>query len=125
IWNLVFPQFIRDVGTGENPPMAKPGIDTGMGLERMATVMQKSDSVFETDVLATLMARSKAALAGGSRAETGDRPHRIIADHARAATFMVSDGVVPSNEGRGYILRRLIRRATRQTALFGDARPIV
>ena len=127
IWNLVFPQFMRNV-TGENPPMAKPGIDTGMGFERMAVVMQEKGSNYETDLFAPLMRHASELLRldrSPRSAKEKERAQRIAADHARAAAFMVSDGMLPSNEGRGYVLRRIIRRAVRQTAAFGDAFPIV
>jgi len=127
IWNLVFPQFVRDPQSGENPPMARPGIDTGMGLERMCSALQGKDSVFDIDIFADIISQVKQGLEHSTVVSDADmqRSHKIIADHTRAATFMVADGIVPSNEGRGYILRRLIRRATRQTALYGKAFPIV
>jgi len=125
IWNLVFPQFMRSTATGENPPMAKPGIDTGMGLERVLTALQDRDSLFETDLFEP-RARGAAALMKQKEASpVAVRARRIVADHVRASAFLVSDGVLPSNEGRGYVLRRLIRRAVRQTALFGEAFPVV
>jgi alanyl-tRNA synthetase len=127
IWNLVFPQFMRNV-SGENPPMAKPGIDTGMGFERMAVVMQDKGSNYETDLFAPLMHKTAELLRlerSPRTAKEKERAQRIASDHARAAAFMVSDGMIPSNEGRGYVLRRIIRRAVRQTAAFGDAFPIV
>ena len=125
IWNLVFPQFMRSTATGENPPMAKPGIDTGMGLERVLTALQQKDSLFETDLFGPLASGAGALMKHREDSPVAVRARRIVADHVRASTFLVSDGVIPSNEGRGYVLRRLIRRAVRQTALFGEAFPVV
>lgn len=126
IWNLVFPQFIRNQA-GDNPAMAAPGIDTGLGLERLAAVMQQKGSIFETDLFEPIMMQARELMRitdGRNRAEV-TRATRIVADHVRAAAFMISDGILPSNEGRGYVLRRLIRRAVRQTALFGEPNPVV
>lgn len=128
IWNLVFPQFMRDPTTGENPPMAKPGIDTGMGLERISAAVQGKETMFETDIFLPLIEQVAEQLhLSSSMKDSGllRRAQRIIADHSRAAAFIVCDGVTPSNEGRGYVLRRIIRRAVRQTALFGEACPVV
>ena len=96
--------------------MAKPGIDTGMGLERLATVMQGKNNIFETDLFAPILEKTGEFLV--PRGKESERAYRIVADHSRAATFMIHDGVMPSNEGRGYVLRRLIRRATRFAALM-------
>ncbi|MEK7764609.1 MAG: alanine--tRNA ligase-related protein, partial [bacterium] len=124
VWNLVFPQFIRDAD-GNNPKMPAPGIDTGMGFDRLVAVLQEKDSVFATDLFEPLMRKSAEILKTGETTAAAATAQRIAADHARAATFLFNDGIVPSNEGRGYVLRRLIRRAVRQTALFGEARPII
>ncbi|HEY8713876.1 MAG TPA: alanine--tRNA ligase, partial [Candidatus Acidoferrum sp.] len=118
IWNLVFMQFNRDV-SGALTPLPKPSIDTGAGLERLAAVIQGKLSNFDTDLFVPLI--EKAAQLTGSRTgmnEKSDASLRIIADHARAATFLVSDGVIPSNEGRGYVLRKIIRRALRHANLL-------
>ncbi len=121
IWNLVFMQFNRDA-SGKLNPLPKPSVDTGMGLERMTAVLEGKISNYDTDLFQPLIDRA-AELVGienaivekrtdGSMVTTDYRPSfRIIADHSRAATFLISDGVVPSNEGRGYVLRKIIRRA--------------
>jgi alanyl-tRNA synthetase len=119
IWNLVFMQFNRDAA-GRMTPLPRPSIDTGMGLERIAAVMQGKTSNFETDLLWPLIQRV-AGLAGkpyGARDED-DVSMRVIADHARAATFLIGDGVTPSNEWRGYVLRRIMRRAMRHGKMLG------
>ena len=101
-------------------PLPKPSVDTGMGLERIAAVMQKVHSVFEVDLLAKLV-RAAAALAGTEDLDNGSL--RVIADHIRSCTFLVVDGVAPSNEGRGYVLRRIIRRAIRHGYQLGIREP--
>ena len=127
IWNLVFMQFNRDT-SGKLTPLPKPCVDTGMGLERTACVLQGVISNYDTDLFVPLMKRA-AELCGVDFAREekleegkgGAASLRVIADHARAATFLVSDGVVPSNEGRGYVLRKIIRRAVRHAdSLFAD-----
>jgi alanyl-tRNA synthetase len=118
IWNLVFMQFNRDP-SGTLSPLPKPSIDTGAGLERLAAVVQGVISNFDTDLFRPLI--EKASALTGVRAgqdSTSDASLRIIADHSRAATFLVSDGVIPSNEGRGYVLRKIIRRALRHANLL-------
>ncbi len=118
IWNLVFMQFNRD-SSGKVALLPKPSIDTGAGLERVAAVIQGKLSNFDTDLFQPLI--QKAAELTGTRygkAPDSDASLRIIADHSRAATFLVSDGVVPSNEGRGYVLRKIIRRALRHANLL-------
>jgi alanyl-tRNA synthetase len=118
IWNLVFMQFNRD-SSGAVAPLPKPSIDTGAGLERLAAVIQGKLSNFDTDLFQPLI--QKAADLTGTRYgqdPDSDASLRIIADHSRAATFLVSDGVVPSNEGRGYVLRKIIRRALRHANLL-------
>ena len=115
IWNLVFMQFNQDK-QGHRTPLPKPNIDTGMGLERVAAIMQGKRTVYETDIFAPLVSRV-AGMTGKhfGKDEGVDRSIRVMAEHSRGITFLIADGVVPSNEGRGYVLRRLLRR----TALFG------
>lgn len=115
IWNLVFMQFFQDK-QGKRTPLPRPNIDTGMGLERITAVLQGKNSVYQTDIFQPLLARA-AELSGkkyGGNAED-DRSMRVVAEHGRAITFLIADGVLPANDGRGYVLRRLLRRA----ALFG------
>ena len=119
IWNLVFMQFERD-GDGTLHPLPKPSVDTGMGLERLAAVMQGVQSNYDTDVLKSLVEAAAAAVA----VKALDSPSlRVIADHIRACSFLVVDGVLPSNEGRGYVLRRIIRRAVRHGHKLGQDKP--
>jgi alanyl-tRNA synthetase len=125
IWNLVFMQFNRD-SSGALQPLPKSSVDTGAGLERLAAVLQDKVSNFDTDLFLPLV-HEAAALTGakpGASPDT-DASLRIIADHARAATFLISDGVVPANEGRGYVLRKILRRAIRHAGLLGAAEPIL
>ncbi len=115
IWNLVFMQYDRD-SQGNLTPLPRPSIDTGMGLERVASILQGVDSNYEIDLFKPIFAAiwKRAKVDPAQRAETANRTaSQVIADHIRAATFMVFDGVVPSNEGRGYVLRKIIRRALR------------
>jgi alanyl-tRNA synthetase len=128
IWNLVFMQFDRDV-SGKLNPLPKPSIDTGMGLERVTTVLQGVISNYETDLFTPLIKRA-AELTGTSVKKEYDKGARtksaaslrVIADHSRAATFLISDGVLPSNEGRGYVLRKIIRRAITHGRLLGQTK---
>jgi alanyl-tRNA synthetase len=148
IWNLVFMQFDRDVA-GRLNPLPKPSIDTGAGLERLAAVLQGKISNYDTDLFVPLIKRAAeltgAPENGSSRGRVGTGaspvhaeprsaptagPHgaaslRVIADHARAATFLISDGVIPSNEGRGYVLRKIIRRAITHGRLLGQEKPFL
>ena len=125
IWNLVFMQYERDE-KGELHPLAKPSIDTGMGLERIASVLQNVPSNYETDLLFPLVkwASEVSGIPYGKDEKTSTSM-RVIADHLRAMTFLISDGVLPANEGRGYVLRRIIRRASRHGRLLGIDRPFL
>ncbi|MBR2473819.1 MAG: alanine--tRNA ligase [Clostridia bacterium] len=118
-WNLVFTQFDND-GNNNYTRLAKPNIDTGMGLERLACLMQGVNNLFEVDTVRNIMLKvsEKANVSYGDDAKT-DISLRVITDHIRSTTFMVCDGVVPSNEGRGYVLRRLLRRAARHGRMLG------
>jgi alanyl-tRNA synthetase len=125
IWNLVFMQYNRDA-SGTLTPLPRPSIDTGMGLERIAAVMQGTMSSYDTDLLRPLIDRA-AELAGksyGANVED-DVSLRVIADHARATTFLIADGVTPSNEWRGYVLRRIMRRAMLHGRFLGLAEPFL
>ena len=125
IWNLVFMQFNRDAA-GNVTPLPKPSIDTGAGLERLAAVLQGKISNFETDLFRPLMdfASMLSGKKYGAAPET-DASLRILADHSRAAAFLIGDGVMPSNEGRGYVLRKIIRRAVRHGRMLGVDRPFL
>ena len=119
IWNLVFMQFDRSAD-GKLTPLPKPSVDTGMGLERMAAVMQGVHSNYDIDLFKNLI-RAAADLAHTKDLESSSL--RVIADHIRACTFLIVDGVLPSNEGRGYVLRRIIRRAMRHGYKLGIEEP--
>ncbi|WHZ22091.1 MAG: Alanyl-tRNA synthetase [Nitrospira sp.] len=125
IWNLVFMQFNRD-SAGTLNPLPKPSIDTGMGLERLAAVAQGKLSNYDSDLFAPLLAAigTRADARYGAQ-EQADRSMRVIADHLRAITFLMADGVLPSNEGRGYVLRRILRRAARHGRLLGITEPFL
>ena len=125
IWNLVFMQFFQDLD-GSRTPLPKKNIDTGFGLERIALVLQNKESVFDTDLFRPII-DTFAALAGvtyGQDHKT-DTSLRVIADHGRALVFLAADGVLPSNEGRGYIFRRVLRRAIRHGKLLGLDKPFL
>jgi alanyl-tRNA synthetase len=131
LWNLVFMQFDRDA-TGTLSLLPKPSIDTGAGLERMAAVLQGVISNYDTDLFTSLIKRA-AELTGASLEQELDKEAktksaaslRVIADHSRAATFLISDGIIPSNEGRGYVLRKIIRRAITHGRLLGQTKPFL
>jgi len=124
IWNNVFMQFNRDEA-GVMHPLPKPSVDTGMGLERMAAVLQQVHSNYEIDLFVNLLAaaRQAVAAAGGQGADPDSPSLKVIADHIRACSFTVADGVIPGNEGRGYVLRRIARRAIRHGYKLGARRP--
>jgi alanyl-tRNA synthetase len=126
IWNLVFMQFDRDQ-EGKLTPLPRPSIDTGMGLERTAAVLQGKLSNFETDLIRPIIDRAAEILGGPAYGENDklNTTLRIIADHSRAAAFLVHDGVLPANEGRGYVLRKIIRRALRHGRLAGTDKPFL
>ena len=125
IWNLVFMQFNRDA-SGTLHPLPKPSIDTGMGLERLAAVAQGVHSNYDSDLFTPLLAAiAKRAGATYGKAEPSDRSMRVVADHLRAITFLMTDGILPSNEGRGYVLRRILRRAARHGRLLGIVEPFL
>ena len=125
IWNLVFSQFDAD-GKGHYERLARPNIDTGMGLERLACVMQNVGNLFEVDTVQSVLHHVEhiANKTYGENAKD-DISIRVITDHIRSCTFMVSDGILPSNEGRGYVLRRLLRRAARHGRMLGITRPVL
>src|SRR5256885_1211831 len=135
IWNLVFMQFDRDA-SGKLNPLPKPSIDTGMGLERVTAVLQGVISNYETDLFVPLIKRAMGLLVNHDAELIVDIAHdspgrstagslRVIADHSRAATFLISDGVVPANDGRGYVLRKIIRRAITHGRLLGQTKPFL
>jgi alanyl-tRNA synthetase len=123
IWNLVFMQYLQEADQiiGDLP---RPSIDTGMGLERISTVLQGVHNVFDTNTFKTLIAASEDFIAANGRGEDV-ASHRVIADHLRSTSFLIADGVLPSNEGRGYVLRRIMRRAMRHAHLLGAKEPLM
>ncbi len=123
LWNLVFMQYDRD-SSGKMTPLPNPSIDTGMGLERITAVLQGVKSNYETDLLRGVISNVE-EISGKTYGEDADSDvsMRVIADHARAVTFLLSDGVFPSNEGRGYVLRRILRRAVRHAKMLGIEEP--
>jgi alanyl-tRNA synthetase len=125
IWNLVFMQFDRDA-TGATKPLPKPSIDTGAGLERLAAVIQGVSSNYDTDLFSGILERAQdiSGVARGGDPEK-DVSLNVVADHARALTFLIGDGVLPANEGRGYVLRRILRRAARHGVLLGVEEPFL
>ena len=125
IWNLVFMQFNRDA-SGKLHPLPKPSIDTGMGLERLTAIAQGVFSNYDSDLFMPLLtAIAKRAGMHYGKKDTSDRSMRVIADHLRSITFLMADGVLPSNEGRGYVLRRILRRAARHGRLLGIVEPFL
>ncbi len=131
LWNLVFMQFDRDA-SGKLNPLPKPSIDTGMGLERVAAVLQGVISNYETDLFVPLIERAAELTGTSLTKELNKEAHtksaaslRVIADHSRAATFLISDGVLPANDGRGYVLRKIIRRAITHGRLLGQTKPFL
>ena len=123
IWNLVFMQF-EQRGPGDRVPLPKPSIDTGMGLERISAVLQGTHDNYETDLFRALIAASVAATGVDADGEA-KASHKVIADHLRSCSFLIADGVLPSNEGRGYVLRRIMRRAMRHAHLLGAETPLM
>lgn len=125
VWNVVFSQFEND-GNGNYTPLEHPNIDTGMGLERLACVMQGVDNLFLVDTVQKIM-KHISSIVGVNYGddEKKDISLRVITDHVRSTTFMIADGVMPSNEGRGYVLRRLLRRACRHGILLGYSKPFL
>ena len=123
IWNLVFMQFEQFAG-GERVDLPKPSIDTGMGLERMAAVLQGVHDNYDIDLFRALIGAS-VEVTGVPAEGTARASHRVIADHLRASSFLIADGVLPSNEGRGYVLRRIMRRAMRHAQLLGAEEPVL
>ena len=120
IWNLVFMQY-EQFADGRRVPLPKPSIDTGMGLERIAAVLQGVHDNYDIDLFRTLIEASQALTGSGSNGPS----HRVIADHLRSSSFLIADGVSPSNEGRGYVLRRIMRRAMRHAHLLGAEEPLM
>ena len=119
VWNNVFTQFESD-GNGHYTELSQKNIDTGMGLERLAVVVQDVDTVYDVDTMKAI--RDKVCSIAGVTYQTNEKNDvsiRLITDHIRSVTFMISDGIIPSNEGRGYVLRRLLRRAARHGKLLG------
>ncbi len=123
IWNLVFMQYDQ-LAPGKREPLPRPSIDTGMGLERLTAVLQGVHDNYDTDAFRTLIEAS-AEVTGTSISGAHAVSHRVIADHLRSSTFLIADGVLPSNEGRGYVLRRILRRAMRHAHLIGCRDPLL
>jgi alanyl-tRNA synthetase len=119
IWNLVFMQFNRD-DSGNMTPLPKPSVDTGMGLERITAVMQGVNSNYQTDLFKDLISASNRVL-GNQESES----HKVISDHIRSVSFLIADGILPENEGRGYVLRRILRRAIRHGYKMGATKPFL
>ena len=119
IWNLVFMQFNRN-DAGEMNPLPKPSVDTGMGLERIAAVMQGVNSNYETDLFKDLISASERVLG-----KKNSPSHKVISDHIRSTSFLIADGIIPENEGRGYVLRRILRRAIRHGYKMGATKPFL
>ncbi len=124
VWNLVFMQYDRDAD-GKLNPLPRPCVDTGMGLERIAAVLQGVHSNYEIDIFQSLIAAAarEVATPGGPQIDIHDNSLKVIADHIRACSFLIVDGVIPGNEGRGYVLRRIVRRALRHGYKLGQTKP--
>jgi len=123
IWNLVFMQYEQHAD-GSRTDLPKPSVDTGMGLERVAAVMQGTHDVFDTDLFGTLIEQSRELIPGDADG-AGATSRRVIADHLRSTSFLIAEGLLPSNEGRGYVLRRIMRRAMRHATLLGATEPVI
>ncbi len=125
IWNLVFMQYDRDA-SGAMTPLPRPCVDTGAGLERMSAVLQGKSWVYDTDLFRPIIARAE-DLSGHTKGQDPEKDVslNVVADHARAVSFLIGDGVLPANEGRGYVLRRILRRAARHGVLLGVERPFL
>lgn len=124
LWNLVFMQYMRDE-QGHMDRLPRPSIDTGMGLERIASILQGADTDFETDLFVPIIRKIEEISGKKQRVDAQVFPFRVIADHIRACAFLIADGVVPSNEGRGYVLRRILRRAVRFGQVLGIKEPFM
>ena len=125
LWNLVFMQYYQDPGRNRTP-LPAPSVDTGMGLERAAVILQGKNNIYETDLFTTIIAKACQLTGRTYGADTDtDFALRVVAEHARAASFLIADGVVPGNEGRGYVLRRVIRRAIRYGRRLGLTGPFL
>ena len=123
IWNLVFMQY-EQISKNERINLPKPSIDTGMGLERISAVLQNTHNNYETDMMKDLVEASS-LVTGVEKTKDNIVSHRVVADHLRSISFLIAEGVLPSNEGRGYVLRRIMRRAMRHTHLLGASDPVI
>ena len=123
IWNLVFMQF-EQISKNERINLPKPSIDTGMGLERISAILQNTHNNYETDMMKELVEASS-LITGIEKSKDNIVSHRVVADHLRSISFLIAEGVLPSNEGRGYVLRRIMRRAMRHTHLLGASDPVI
>lgn len=123
-WNLVFMQYVRDE-KGELSPLPKPSVDTGAGLERLCSIIQDGKTNYDTDLFYPLLKKIENLLGSPAKDEAQTSAFRVIADHARASAFLIADGVMPSNEGRGYVLRRILRRAVRFGQKLGFEKPFL
>ena len=123
IWNLVFMQF-EQISKNERVNLPKPSIDTGMGLERISAVLQNTHNNYETDMMKDLV-KASSLVTGVEKTKDNIVSHRVVADHLRSISFLIAEGVLPSNEGRGYVLRRIMRRAMRHTHLLGASDPVI
>src|SRR6267142_4855612 len=122
IWDLAFMQFDQQPD-GSRPPRPAPSVDTGAGLERLTAVMQHVPSNYDTDLFAPIIERAVEVVGKKYDRGPGGASYRVLADHARAVAFLLADGVYPANEGRGYVLRRILRRAVRHAWLLGRREP--